>query len=376
MTKMIFSGKNSHHYTYFQEVDDFEKIHNNKGENFELSKRLQGSSELLAYKSVIENRYHKANQFYMDYCKRYPCSIKFKNFAFAELYYAYLTRLVNGYELVNQPSKEISTLYFKGLTPANLQNDNYANSWEYVYFLRTFITHYWNKTEADENLLKTVERIFKTSNEEFRGSTKDILLSNFFRYYFEGGKPIYKDFIINEYSLSKKRFIDKSNYENLIPFLNRYKMFEMEMEKDKTSIIKNKIGIESSLGELIKSNKGNIIYIDFWASWCVPCRDEMPFANQLKKRYEGKNVKFIYLSKDQDENAWLKAFDELAMDQNYSFLLSPKTDKDFSKSINLTFIPRYLLLDADGRIIDGDAARPSDQNLILKIEELLQKNNH
>lgn len=374
MTKMIFTGNNSQHYTYFQEVDDFEKIHNNKNENFELAKSLQGSYELLGYKSVIENRYHKAKQFYIDYCKRHPCSIKFKNFAFAELYYAYITRLVNGYELINETNKEISTQYFKGLTPANLQNDKYANSWEYAFSLQRLITYYWNKTEVKEDLQTTVARIFKTTNEEFKGETKDILLSKFFRYYFESGKPIYKDFIISEYLLSKKQFIDKSIYGNLIPFLNRYKMFEMELGNDNRSIIKNKLGIETTIGELIKSNKGNIIYIDFWASWCVPCRDEMPFANKLKKRYEGKSVKFIYLSKDQDENAWLKAFDELAMDQNYSYLLSSKTVEDFSKSINLTFIPRYLLLDTAGRIVDGDAHRPSDQRLILQIEELLQKN--
>jgi thiol-disulfide isomerase/thioredoxin len=50
--------------------------------------------------------------------------------------------------------------------------------------------------------------------------------------------------------------------------------------------------------------KGQYIYVDIWASWCLPCRQEAPFFEALKERYKAKNLVFLSLSIDESESDW------------------------------------------------------------------------
>ena len=50
--------------------------------------------------------------------------------------------------------------------------------------------------------------------------------------------------------------------------------------------------------DVLKELKGNVIYLDFWASWCGPCNREMPHSKDVQKYFNGKNVTFLYLSTD------------------------------------------------------------------------------
>lgn len=125
-----------------------------------------------------------------------------------------------------------------------------------------------------------------------------------------------------------------------------------------------------ALDSLLKEQKGRLVYIDFWASWCVPCREAMPASHQLAKDYHNKDLVFIYVSTDARFDAWAKASQEERLDRiEHNYLIVNRTTSDFLQQIKLTSIPRYLLYDRTGRLVHQHAPGPKGQD----IRDLLDK---
>lgn len=114
------------------------------------------------------------------------------------------------------------------------------------------------------------------------------------------------------------------------------------------------------------SFKGFYVYIDLWASWCVPCCKEVPYLQKLEKEVQNKQVKFLSVSLDKDENAWKNRMKALDMDGNQWL------DKDgkLPEALNVKGIPFFLIYDKDGKLLRYNAPRPSDPALKDLLESL------
>ena len=116
-----------------------------------------------------------------------------------------------------------------------------------------------------------------------------------------------------------------------------------------------------------------MLYVDIWASWCGPCRNQFPHAEKLKSnlsRRQLKKINFIYISIDNDYDKWKKSLNKLNL-SGHQFI-SPANKLDGAgKYFNVSSIPRYILIDANGDIIDDNAKRPSDANLLSELLELI-----
>jgi len=127
-----------------------------------------------------------------------------------------------------------------------------------------------------------------------------------------------------------------------------------------------------SLNDILNNAKGKLVYIDFWASWCAPCRAAMPAANQLIGDFSQKDVIYIYLSIDKDAAAWKVANSaEKLENYKYSFKLINQDQADFVKKIDLKEIPRYLLFDKYGKLVHQNAPGPEGPEIRTLIKKYL-----
>ncbi|GAB2794512.1 hypothetical protein GCM10027275_44520 [Rhabdobacter roseus] len=127
-----------------------------------------------------------------------------------------------------------------------------------------------------------------------------------------------------------------------------------------------------TLKDLKTKHAGKIIYIDFWASWCAPCRAEMPESKQLSEEYTKKGVNFVYVSIDDNAAAWERASKQIGIPDASSYLLPSSKNSTIAKQFNISTIPRYVLIDKDGKVIDADAPRPSDPKIRSLFDKLLK----
>jgi thiol-disulfide isomerase/thioredoxin len=127
-------------------------------------------------------------------------------------------------------------------------------------------------------------------------------------------------------------------------------------------------GKQLTLGSL----RGKFVYIDLWATWCGPCKREIPFLLKLEDQYKGKKIAFISLSVDKQADAgkWRNYVigNELT---GYQVMADSDFKSGFIKKMNVASIPRFILIDPAGKVVDGDAKRPSDPALKKQVDQLL-----
>lgn len=152
-----------------------------------------------------------------------------------------------------------------------------------------------------------------------------------------------------------------ATYESqLSPFKPGDKGFEFSFPDINEQVVK--------LGDL----KGKIVVVDVWATWCGPCKQEIPHLEKLAGAFKGKDVAFVSISTDQqkDKAKWLQMIKD---DQMGGIQLYGGNGNPFSKYYQINTIPRFLVFDKGGKLVTADGPRPSDPKLKLIIEEELNK---
>lgn len=133
---------------------------------------------------------------------------------------------------------------------------------------------------------------------------------------------------------------------------------------DKTRLFSNSADTTSDiLQQLGEKYKGNVVYVDFWGPWCVPCMEEMKEEPALKKAFEGKPVIFLYLAVHTDQESWEKGIKREQI-QGEHYRLSEKEFNQLNKRITITSFPRYLLIDKNATIIQANAPRPDEPKVL------------
>lgn len=123
----------------------------------------------------------------------------------------------------------------------------------------------------------------------------------------------------------------------------------------------------------VSSLYGKVLYIDIWATWCGPCRGEIPYLAEVAKHYAGsEDVYVMSVSCDQTPEPWLEMItaDKPAWPQYY---ISRENMKDLDAGFNVAYIPRFIIIDKEGRIFNAYAPRPSSEDVYAEIDACVAK---
>ncbi|MEY8686719.1 TlpA family protein disulfide reductase [Bacteroides sp. AN502(2024)] len=119
----------------------------------------------------------------------------------------------------------------------------------------------------------------------------------------------------------------------------------------------------------LSSLLGKYVFIDLWATWCMPCCKELPFMQQMEERYKGKPIQFIGISIDNDEAAWRR---KVKADNLKGLQLHVDRESTFRDDYQISFIPRFMLINPEGKIVDVKLSRPSDPATMEFLDALLE----
>lgn len=186
--------------------------------------------------------------------------------------------------------------------------------------------------------------------------------------------------------IKNQKIKDKVAYENLKLGIAQTKMLD-EVYNKYMSIVKNKeyrMEIEETYSNLkkiakgaisptfelydinnklvtLESLQGKLVYIDIWATWCIPCVQEIPALNQLQNEFKTKDIQFVSMCFLDSKEQFEKMVKEKEMGGIQLF--APDEHISFFKEYLLVGIPRFILIDKEGYIIDANAYKPSDPKL-------------
>jgi len=256
--------------------------------------------------------------------------------------------------------KESSTLYLKPSSELNLTLD--ANEFD-----ETIV--YKGKGVNESNFL--AQNALKEERFGKEAFSKEV---NEFNVLFESKKKsdleaIQKGDFDPEFKTKILNSIDNNNKYILQMYESVSKANKLVGKPSPDFNFENHKGGKTKLSDL----KGKYVYIDVWATWCGPCRQEIPYLQKIEEKYEGKNIVFVSISIDvkKDYEKWKK----LVTDKNLGgiqLLADNDWNSEFVVKYGITGIPRFILIGPDGNIVNSDAERPSDSLLQEKLDTLLQ----
>lgn len=366
-----FKGKNSNHYKYFTEYyNTFSMPH---GSFFKPRYEDVFNLKPAEFKKYRKEKVNKDLLFLENYSKNHSMSEEFKRYAEVEIKYSYYYGLLS-YRSFKKYFKKVDEKlpedFYADISNklfdhnAFLNSDNYINATN-MYIQELNMEEYKNPQSYFPKALSVSSKILSGKtlfnyqvnllsqmlNTDASAKLKDSLISNFLN------KCPYDDYniaITNAYVKNIK--------------LNNQSFSQNTLK----SIFETKEDKEISFEKVLKKHKGKVIYMDVWASWCGPCKVEMPYSKNLKDKFKNDKVVFMYLSVDSKKELWKNAIDNWEIKGEH-YLIKDGFKSEFASYFNIYGIPHYILIDKRGKVIFPSAVRPSLKSIEPYIRTLLSK---
>jgi thiol-disulfide isomerase/thioredoxin len=353
-----FSGKNAAHYNYGYLSET------------ELYPFFKKGDDPIAYKDTLSAIKKRKYVFLEAYRQKFSVSEAFYEYAKADILNEYIwylhLPLISGAGKVKM--SEIPSGYFdKTLRPVNELSSYYP-----VAMLYSYIEYY------SENIWGDLDSIYSYIKNDFSGKEREYLISALIGHYAAAQKTDYQS-QLQEIIKEAPKYVSDSLY---LDYIAKADVFYFTVNNPFPEDVRNNTFLKElgqdkviSLDEILQKHKGKPLYIDFWASWCGPCIGDIEDSQEAKAYLKGKEVEYIYIAFRDEEKAWNKASEQLNITTNQYMLLNSMKSPLYNY-LKIISIPRYLVIDADQKIVDGNAPRPTPKffnDLKKSVEKCFKK---
>lgn len=138
------------------------------------------------------------------------------------------------------------------------------------------------------------------------------------------------------------------------------------------TLVEDTLGNKFTLSKIIEHNKGKVIYLDIWGLGCGPCRVTMPASKKLKDKLTGKPIEFVFLSVEgMSKKRWEEAF-KVCLTRTNQYCLTEGFYSKFLKFMEINWVPCYMIIDKEGKLVDYTAPRPGEFGLEEKLIRLAE----
>lgn len=133
-------------------------------------------------------------------------------------------------------------------------------------------------------------------------------------------------------------------------------------------------GNQTTVGDIFEKHKGKVIYLDIWASWCPDCITGLPALREIQAKYPEVVYLFFSLDRVGREDAWKNAIEKFDIEGEH-YWFNTEWKNDFTDYIQLNWIPRYMLIDQEGKIAHYYAVHANDEIMVATLDELVSESN-
>ena len=121
-------------------------------------------------------------------------------------------------------------------------------------------------------------------------------------------------------------------------------------------------GSQVILSDLLKGYKGKKVLVTFWASWCRDCLVSLPKYSKLRKKINKTNIVYLMLSVDKDGSKWKSGISKFKIEGDH-FRFQDGWKNPFSNYVILDWIPRYMIIDEKGKIVEPKSIQIDDPSI-------------